>query len=172
MLQAGVALAMGYAGHMQFELIQPTDDHPSVYKEHIDARGYGFHHYGLASADYAGDVDRYLAQGYELAFEAGVPTGGKVGYLDTCGELPGFLKVIEIGPVMEGGVHPLLERPRSAGTAPTRCAHSADRVGRAGLRHQFSRSDDCYVIRCSRVQQPSDERGSMVRDDVTGVVDG
>ena len=98
---AGVALAMGYAGHMQFELIQPTDEHPSVYKEHIDARGYGFHHYGLASADYAGDVARYLAEGYELAFEAGVPTGGKVGYLDSHGALPGYLEVIEIGAVMD-----------------------------------------------------------------------
>ncbi len=99
--QAGVALAMGYAGHLQIELIQPTDDHPSVYKEHIDARGFGFHHYGLASPDYAADVARYVARGYELAFEAGVPTGGKVGYLDTHGALPGYLEVIETGAVME-----------------------------------------------------------------------
>ena len=99
--QAGVALAMGYAGHLQIELIQPTDDHPSVYKEHIDARGYGFHHYGLASPHYAADVARYVARGYELAFEAGVPTGGKVGYLDTHGALPGYLEVIETGAVME-----------------------------------------------------------------------
>jgi hypothetical protein len=98
---AGVALAMGYAGHMQIELIEPTDEHPSVYKEHIDANGYGFHHYGVASADYAADVARLLAAGYELAFEAGVPTGGKVGYLDTRGALPGYVEVIEIGEVME-----------------------------------------------------------------------
>ncbi len=99
--RAGVALAMGYAGHLQIELIQPTDDHPSVYKELIDAKGYGFHHYGLASADYAADVARYVDQGYELAFEAGVPTGGKVAYLDTHGALAGFLEVIEIGELME-----------------------------------------------------------------------
>ena len=99
--QAGVALAMGYAGHLQIELIQPTDEHPSVYKEHIDAKGYGFHHFGLASDDYAADKTRYLAAGYDVAFEAGVPTGGKVCYFDTCGALPGYLEVIEIGAIME-----------------------------------------------------------------------
>jgi glyoxalase/bleomycin resistance protein/dioxygenase superfamily protein len=98
---AGVALAMGFSGHMQYELIEPTDDHPSVYKEHIDAKGYGFHHYGLASVDYAIDKARYLAAGYELAFECGVPTGGTVGYLDTNGVLPGYLEVIEVGDVMD-----------------------------------------------------------------------
>jgi hypothetical protein len=99
--RAGVALAMGYAGHLQIELIQPTDEHPSVYKEHIDAKGHGFHHFGITSADYAADIARHLAHGYELAFEAGVPTGGKVTYLDTNGALPGYLEVIEFGAVME-----------------------------------------------------------------------
>jgi hypothetical protein len=98
--QAAVALAMGFAGHMQIELIQPTDEHPSVYKEHIDAKGHGFHHYGIASADYAADIERYVGLGYVVAYEAGVPTGGKVAYLDTKGALPGYVEVIEIGEIM------------------------------------------------------------------------
>ena len=34
--QADVAIAMAFAGHMQIELIQPNDDHPSVYRETIE----------------------------------------------------------------------------------------------------------------------------------------
>ena len=99
--RADISLAMGFAGHMQIELIQPNDDNPSVYKETRDERGWGFHHFGVATRDFEGDIAKYEARGYELAFRAGVPTGGSVGYLDTHGELPGMLELIEIGPMME-----------------------------------------------------------------------
>ncbi len=99
--QTTVSIAMAFAGHMQIELIQPLDDHPSVYRETIDERGYGFHHYGTGSRDFEGDIARFEAQGYELAFRAGVPTGGSVGYMDTKGALPGFVELIELGDVME-----------------------------------------------------------------------
>jgi hypothetical protein len=98
---ADVSLAMGFAGHMQIELIQPNDEHPSVYRETRDERGWGFHHYGVGSRDFDDDIARYEAKGYEVAFRAGVPTGGSVAYLDTKGQLPGMLELIELGPVME-----------------------------------------------------------------------
>ncbi len=98
---AAVTLAMGFAGHMQIELLQPLDDHPSVYRDAIDKQGYGFHHYGVGSRDFDGDIARYEAQGYEVAYRAGVPTGGSVAYLDTHGALPGFVELIELGPGME-----------------------------------------------------------------------
>ena len=99
--KADVAIAMAFAGHMNIELIRPNDDHPSVYKELIDARGYGFHHWGLASADVDTDVKRYQAMGMEVAFRAGVPTGGDVAYLDSHGSLPGFVEFIQVNPLME-----------------------------------------------------------------------
>src|SRR5688572_17237526 len=49
--QADVMIAMGFAGHMMIELIQPKDDRPSVYRETIQKQGYGFHHIGLAFED-------------------------------------------------------------------------------------------------------------------------
>jgi hypothetical protein len=99
--EAAVTLAMAFSGHMQIELLQPLDDHPSVYRETIDDHGYGFHHWGVGSRDFDGDVERYAAQGHELAFRAGVPTGGSIGFVDTKGALPGFIEVIELGEVME-----------------------------------------------------------------------
>jgi hypothetical protein len=40
--RAQVRLAMSFAGHMNLELIQPKNDAPSVYRELIERRGYGF----------------------------------------------------------------------------------------------------------------------------------
>jgi hypothetical protein len=94
--EADVALAMAYAGHMLVELIAPNDDKPSVYREAIQQRGYGFHHFGVGSLDYDADVARHREQGHDLAFEAWVPTGGRVAYMDTTAELPGYVEVIEM----------------------------------------------------------------------------
>jgi hypothetical protein len=89
-------IALGFAGHMQIELICPNDEHPSVYKEHIERRGYGFHHFGVASTNMEEDINRLTATGYELAFTASVPTGSQVAYFDTGGALPGMIELIEV----------------------------------------------------------------------------
>ena len=74
----------------------PNDDKPSVYREAIEHHGYGFHHFGVGTLDYDADLARHLEQGHELAFEAWVPTGGRVGYVDTTAELPGYVELIEM----------------------------------------------------------------------------
>jgi hypothetical protein len=98
---ADVSLAMSFAGHMNIELIQPNDAEPSVYREWIDKRGYGFHHWGRATTNFDEDVARYRAQGHELVFLAGVPSGGSVAYMDTTALLPGYVELIEIGASFE-----------------------------------------------------------------------
>lgn len=99
---ADVAIAMGFAGHMQIELIQPLDDHPSVYQETIGQRGYGFHHFGIACADVEAVLPDYLARGYQLAFKAAVPTGGSVAYLEGGdAAASGFLELIPATPGMD-----------------------------------------------------------------------
>jgi hypothetical protein len=47
------------------------------------------------------DIKRYEAMGMELAFRAGVPTGGDVAYMDTHGTMPGFVELIATNPLME-----------------------------------------------------------------------
>jgi hypothetical protein len=98
--RADVAIAMAFSGHMQIELIQPNDGNPSVYKEAIDARGYGFHHLGRASDDIGADIAALEGRGYALAFRAGVPTGGDVAYMDKPG-YSGFLELITATSGME-----------------------------------------------------------------------
>jgi Glyoxalase/Bleomycin resistance protein/Dioxygenase superfamily len=96
-----VSIAMSFAGHMMIELIQQRNDAPSVYRDVIAKRGYGFHHWGVATWSFDSEVERYRASGYELAFFARVPSGARVGYLDTTADLPGMIELIELGAAFE-----------------------------------------------------------------------
>jgi hypothetical protein len=99
---ADVTLAMGFAGHMLIELIQPLDDHPSVYKETKDLRGFGFHHLGIACADVDASSTEYQQRGYVEAYRAAVPTGGEVVYLDDgTGPAQGFIELLPVTPAMD-----------------------------------------------------------------------
>jgi hypothetical protein len=100
--KADITIGMGFAGHMLIELIQPLDDHPSVYRETIRHRGYGFHHFGLANADVDAASLEYQKRGYVEAFRAAVPTGGEVVYLDNgSGPQWGFLELLPVTPGMD-----------------------------------------------------------------------
>lgn len=90
-----MGLALAFSGHMCFELIHMVDDKPSVYRDIVEKRGYGFHHLGMATHDYDADVERYQAMGYELAFSGRTKRGIRFGYLDTSAHLPGMLELIE-----------------------------------------------------------------------------
>jgi len=54
---------MAFAGHMSVELIQPEDGHPSVYKDIIERRGYGFHHLGVGVEDADAERRAYESRG-------------------------------------------------------------------------------------------------------------
>lgn len=95
--EASVSIAMSFAGHMMIELIQEHSAAPSVYRETIGKRGYGFHHWGVATKDFDRSVAEYEAAGYARAFLARVPTGGRVAYMDTTRDLPGMVELIELG---------------------------------------------------------------------------
>ena len=100
--RADITIAMGFAGHMLIELIQPLDAEPSVYRETIELRGYGFHHVGIACADVDADSRGYQARGYHEAFRATVPTVGEVVYLDNgTGAQLGFLELLPVIPGMD-----------------------------------------------------------------------
>ena len=100
--RADIRLAMGFAGHMLIELIQPKDTNPSVYKETIDLRGYGFHHLGIACEDVDAALPGYRARGYTEVFRAAVRTGGEVVYLDDgTGPQRGFIELLPVSPGMD-----------------------------------------------------------------------
>jgi hypothetical protein len=100
-------IALGFAGRMQYELIQPADDLPSVHRDVIQERGYGFHHFGYAAPDFDASVARMRATGYEPVFEAEVDGGDRVAYFDTRDVLPGMLEFIEASPGLDGAFTPM-----------------------------------------------------------------
>jgi hypothetical protein len=93
--EARAHVALGFGGHMQYELIQPADDLPSVHRDVIRDRGYGFHHFGCATTNFDEAVKGMHDQGYETAFSATVDRASRVAYFDTRDVLPGMTELIE-----------------------------------------------------------------------------
>jgi Glyoxalase/Bleomycin resistance protein/Dioxygenase superfamily len=99
---ADVRIAMGFSGQTWFELIQPLDTEPSVYREAIEARGFGLHHHGIAFADVEAALADYQARGWRECFRSPVPTGGDVIYLEGGnGAAPGFIELLPATPGMD-----------------------------------------------------------------------
>ncbi|UNB54518.1 VOC family protein [Mycolicibacterium sp. YH-1] len=94
--KASISVAMTFSGGMSIELIQPEDNHPSIWREHIDVHGYGFHHVGRLTTSYGADVERYRNSGQELVFQAVLPTGGRLGFIETSDVLPGYQELVEL----------------------------------------------------------------------------
>lgn len=90
-----MSVAMAYWNDMNIELIQQLNDAPSVYRDVIDKRGYGFHHWGVCTKDFEGEVERYRAQGLDVAFSTRVRSGSRIAFFDTTATLPGMVEVIE-----------------------------------------------------------------------------
>jgi hypothetical protein len=89
------SLAAGNAGHVMIELIHQANDAPSVFTEVIETRGYGMHHQGIAVRNYDAQMAAYRALGYEMAFYSETDLPNRNAYMDTHGEFPFFVEVIE-----------------------------------------------------------------------------
>jgi hypothetical protein len=83
------------------ELIAQHDDGPSVYHEGPGPRHYGFHHWGVMSQDFDGDLERYARSGFPEAFSDRLPSGSRVVYVDSVALLGGMIEVIEYTPDQE-----------------------------------------------------------------------
>jgi glyoxalase/bleomycin resistance protein/dioxygenase superfamily protein len=95
------SLAAGNAGHVMIELIHQADDAPSVFTEVIKTKGYGLHHQGIAVRNYDMQMAAYRASGYETAFYAETDLPNRNAYIDTHGEFPFFIEVIEANEPLE-----------------------------------------------------------------------
>jgi hypothetical protein len=91
-----MGVLIGFSGTTMYELIE-TDGTPSVYTETVNRRGYGFHHFGIASASLDSDIARYEAMGYEVAMKVSTSGGIHAAYMDGSSSLPGMIELIEIG---------------------------------------------------------------------------
>ncbi|GAS89306.1 VOC family protein [Mycolicibacterium brisbanense] len=79
-----MSVALANSGDLQLELIQPTNDAPSMYRDFLESGHEGAQHIAYWTTDYQGLYDRALAAGYTVGQEGCI--GGEQGrfaYLDT-----------------------------------------------------------------------------------------
>lgn len=96
-----ITAALSYSGSMCVEVIQQTNNSASVYREVMDKRGPGFHHWGVMTEEFDEQIKRYEAMGYPLAFSGKVTIGGRFAYMDSYDALGGMVELIELTPVVK-----------------------------------------------------------------------
>lgn len=69
--EVGIDVALGYRGALQIELIQPTDDARSPYRDDDGALRLGAHHVAWVVDDLETEVARCAGQGLTPTFRAG-----------------------------------------------------------------------------------------------------
>ncbi|MEO8722082.1 MAG: VOC family protein [Sphingobium sp.] len=123
-------IALGQAGATQVELIEVGPNSPKFYQEHVEHYGFGLHHFGLLTADFATEEADRLLKGEKAIFTARTPSGGRVAHMrDHCAS-PKIIELIEIddglnaffGAVRDAsigwtGAHPWREVPRGGGSS-------------------------------------------------------
>lgn len=93
-----LSLARAFSGDSMIELIQQHDDAPSIFREVIQARGFGFHHWAIPTADFDRDTRRYQEQGFEVAFSDVLDTGARIRYMDAVRAIGGLVELVEATP--------------------------------------------------------------------------
>jgi hypothetical protein len=98
---ASLTIALAYSGHMCVELIKQNDTTPSVYRELLERNPQGgFHHWAIMTEDLDGEISRYQARGYEVAFSGKVVIGDAYAYMDTLHDLGGMIELIKLNPAV------------------------------------------------------------------------
>lgn len=96
-----ITAALSYNGSMCVEVIEQSNDSPSVYSEVMSTRGPGFHHWGVMTENFDEEISRYEKLGYPLAWSGKVVIGGRFAYMDSFETLGGMVELIELTPVVQ-----------------------------------------------------------------------
>ncbi|MCY4428598.1 MAG: VOC family protein [Halieaceae bacterium] len=79
---ARINIAFAYVGDMQLELIELIGDTPSLYKEALDRRQTGVHHYAVCVDDFPAAYNWALDNGFDAAVDAGVDGLARMSYVE------------------------------------------------------------------------------------------
>jgi catechol 2,3-dioxygenase-like lactoylglutathione lyase family enzyme len=92
-------LALADAGRLQWELIEPLDEH-SIYARFLAEHGKGVHHVGVAVPDYAAAIGELEGRGREVVF-GGEYNGVTFAYLETDSDLGVVTEIFSAPPGVE-----------------------------------------------------------------------
>lgn len=94
-------VALAFSGSMCFELLQQNDAEPSVFQDQLRTRGYGFHHWGVATRSFDADLARHAEAGAPNVSSCVVGVGARTAYVDTVPQLGAMIELIEMTPAVE-----------------------------------------------------------------------
>ena len=98
--EVSMRVAFGFSGGLLIELLQQTNDTPSVFTEMLDARGDGYHHIMLR-LPYDEGIERLSGRGYEIAFSGQMPSGERFCLFDTRSADGSYIELMEISVARE-----------------------------------------------------------------------
>jgi hypothetical protein len=87
--------AIAQAGEMQIELIQPTGDGPSAYRDTVPIGRPGFHHIALWSNDVSADIALYIEKGFDVAARGNAGGIAQFAYIDTSSVFGHMIELVE-----------------------------------------------------------------------------
>jgi Glyoxalase/Bleomycin resistance protein/Dioxygenase superfamily len=108
-----VNIAFAYVGDMQLELIELIGDTPGLYKEALDRKQYGVHHYAVLVDDFPKAYNWALDNGYDAVIDAGVDGLARMSYVENK-DAGIILEIIEWNPLTRPYFNGLEERVFSA----------------------------------------------------------
>jgi len=95
-------IALGFLGTTQIEIIQPLDDLPSIFGDHLRTRGEVIHHIQAKKSVVTADIfdataASYERMGMELVATIVQPNGNRVAFYDGLSHFGFFLEIVENG---------------------------------------------------------------------------
>jgi Glyoxalase/Bleomycin resistance protein/Dioxygenase superfamily len=106
-------IAFAYVGDMQLELIELIDDTPGLYREALDRKHYGVHHYAVLVDDFPVAYNWALDHGFDAVIDAGVDGLARMSYVENP-HSGLILEVIEWNPLTKPYFEGLEQMVRSA----------------------------------------------------------
>ncbi|MBY0563150.1 MAG: VOC family protein [Hyphomonadaceae bacterium] len=100
--EVDMTIGLSFSGSVNVALLVQNNGAPSIYRESVLARGYGFHHWAISTRTYDADVRRYEGMGAPVVFSGVAGVGARAAYLDTAATLGAITELIEINPRVEG----------------------------------------------------------------------
>ena len=97
MQETRINIAFAYVGDMQLELIELIGDTPSHYKEALDRKQTGVHHYAVCVEDFPKAYNYALDNGFVAVVDAGIDGLARMSYVEDSEGM--ILEVIEWNPM-------------------------------------------------------------------------
>lgn len=94
-----MSLAFSYIGDIQIELVQPTDNEPSPFREFLDSGQQGVHHHGFWPEDFEGACAKVESAGFRELCAIYLKDGERnVVYYEPPAQIGGIVELVPMTP--------------------------------------------------------------------------